>query len=342
LKTVCALLLLGAAARAGEYAGKYKDDPRLTAIRATLPAQLTKARKLVEVRGGVRIELRDLGSTKSGVAARTKQDADGFVIVLHTEPLVLRAHDLNRTLVHELVHCMQKERWGARGEVTVPTWIKEGMAVYLAGQFDARARALAAHVGREAAPADAAARLLNGLDGRHTLLDYAEDAAAFAGVEARHGREKTARFIEALLSGMSPREASVKALGERWQTFVEESGKFAREKIEPLVREGRRELLALRAKVEAREFDAAAELPKAGGVYSRDDLYYRALAARGAGRSLTALEILRRGILGRFPRRTTLLAQAIALEVELLKELNRTEEHAVASRRAKLDLTPYR
>jgi len=338
---VLPLLLLAASALAGGYDGKYKDDPRLASIRARLPSQLAAARRIIEVRDAVRIELRDLGKTKSGVAARTKRDEDGFVIVLHTEPLVLRTHDVEKTLVHELVHCMQKERWGARGEVSMPPWVKEGMAVYLAGQFDSRARTLAAHVGRNPVPVDAVTRLVNGLDGRHTLLDYAEDSAAFAGAESRHGKQKTQRFIDALLAGKTPREAARRALGERWATFEEQSRKCARQRLDPLVRDWREALLALRASVDAERFAAALALPVAEGVYREDDAYYRSRALHGAARSAEALELLRIRVLRGSPRRTTLLAQAVAFEVELLGALKRTKERAAALRASQRDLEPF-
>ena len=341
MRPVALCALLAATAAAGEYAGKYKDDARMAVIRGTLPRELAAARKVIRVRGDVRIELRDLGKARRGIVAKTARDHDGFIIVLYTEPLVLRSHDVAATLRHELVHCLQKERWGARGEVRTPLWIKEGMAVYLSGQLEARERSLAAHVGRERVPTDAVARLVNGLEGRHTLLDYAEDGAVFAGVAQRHGREKAQQFIDRLLDGMTPNEAAARVLGERWAAFEASSRRYARERLGPLVREGRAELLALRAKVEAEEFEAAVASPAARGVYAGDDAYYRARALSGLGRHADALELLREGFLSVTPRASTLLPQAVALEVSLLRALGRKDEHAAAKRNSELDLSPY-
>jgi len=341
LKPAALVLLVATGALAEDYDGKYKADARLAAVRGRLPGMLREARTKIRVDGSVRVELRDLGKTRRGIVAKTVQDADGFVIVLYTEPLVLRMHAVAATLRHELVHCLQKERWGARGEVTTPLWIKEGMAVYLSGQLEVRERALAAHVGREPVPADAVARLVNGLDGRHTLLDYAEDGVAFAGAAKRHGAKKAQQFIDLLLAGVPPREATVRALGERWEAFAASSQKYARARLDPLVREGRPQLLALRAAVEAEDYDTASSLPAATGVYAADDAYYRARALRGLKRPADALKLLRARLLSTTPRTTTLLPLAVALEVELLAELKRSPEHAIALRNSRLDLEPF-
>ncbi|MHC4954183.1 MAG: hypothetical protein ACYTGZ_09850 [Planctomycetota bacterium] len=337
MKALLSLLLVASLAVAEEYKGKYVGDERLKSIREKLPAQLAEARKRIKVKGDVRIELLDLGAAKSGIVARTRREEDGWAINLFTEPLVLRTHDPQVTLMHELVHCMQRERWGARGEVTMPPWVKEGMAVYLAGQFQDRARTLAAHVGREKVPIE----LVNGLEGRHTLLDYAEDGAAFIAVELRHGKKKVAAFNEALLSGRPPAAAAREALGERWSAFEESSRKYARATLGRLVTAGRIAVLDLRAKVDAREFKAALQVPRATGVYAAEDAYFRAQALFGVGREADALAILRDGLLEKPVRNSTLLDQAIVLEIELLKSLKRTDEAAAALSRARLDLEPY-
>ena len=341
MKAATLLLVLASGALAKDYEGKYKGDARLAAIAESLPAALREARKRIRVQGPVRIELRDLGNARRGIVAKTVQDADGFVIVLYTEPLVLQMHECSSTLRHELVHCLQKERWGARGEVTMPLWVKEGMAVYLSGQLESRERALAAHVGRERVPVDAVSRLVNGLGGRHTLLDYAEDGAAFAGVEKRHGKQKAQQWIQELLKGVPPREAAARVLGERWSVFAAASASHARRRLDPLVTKGRQELLALRAKLDAEEFDAALALPVAGGVYAVEDAYYRAAVLHRLRRSADAMELLQNQLLGLTPRTTTILPQAIALEVELLAALGRADQHAAALRRSRLDLEPF-
>ncbi|MHC4941331.1 MAG: hypothetical protein ACYTHK_20580 [Planctomycetota bacterium] len=296
------------------YEGKFVDDPRLAKIREALPGQLAQARTRVGEKEPVRVRLEDRG--KPGPVARTRRDAEGFVIVLYTEPLLLRAHDPVVTLAHELIHVRQKKRWGALRGVTMPPWVVEGMAVYLSGQLESRARVLAAHVGRERAPDDPTVRLVNGLGGRHTLLDYFEDGAAFAAVEKRHGRAKALAFIEALLAGRSPSAAAARVLGERWQTFEQRSRDYAVRVLKPLIERGRPELLALREKGDPK-------LPQAGGVYAIDDVYFRAEGLKVCGRRDEALRLLRAHFLDRTLRESTLLAPALRLEAKLLEELGK-------------------
>lgn len=333
--------LLAGVAQAGEYDGKYKTDPRLAQVRAGLPRSLAAARKRIPYKGAVRVELRDLGSDRSGRIARTRRAEQGCVIVLYTEPLVLRTHDPESTLAHELVHCLQNEKWGARGDVVQPHWVREGMAVYLSGQFDERARALAAHAGREPVPTDAVSRLVNGLGGRHGLRDYAEDGAAFLAVEKRHGREKAQAFVEALLAGDRAAAAVMGVLGERFEVFEAASAAYARRRLTPLVDAGRAPMLLLRRLVAERSYELAIRVPPIGGVYAQDEAFLRATAYAESNRAKEALAILRKGMLDLPVRDSTLLDQGLVLELKLLKSLKRMDALAAAAQRARLDLTAY-
>lgn len=285
-------------------------------------ADLEAARRIVPVDAEVRVEVEKRGDRPAGVVARTKRVEGGYAIVLYEEPLRLRAHDPVSTLAHELVHVRQKDRWGALTEVRMPPWVVEGMAVYLSGQLAARARVLAAHAGREKEPADPLPRLVNGLGGRHGLQDYFEDGAAFAAVDARHGKEKAAAFVEALLSGERPSRA-VRVLGESEEEFAKRSREWAVAYLRPLLKKGRASVLALRAHYEAKEFAAMADVPAAGGVYGVDDAYYRALGLAGIGRAEDALELLRTRFLDARVRSSTLLMPALRLERRLLAAADR-------------------
>jgi len=333
--------MLALGAHAGAYTGKYKSDPRLATVRAALPAKLAAARKRIPYKGAVRVELRDLGSDRSGRIARTRRVEEGCVIVLYTEPLMLRTHDPESTLAHELVHCLQKQRWGARGDVAYPHWVREGMAVYLSGQFDERARALAAHAGREPVPTDAVSRLVNGLGGRHGLQDYAEDGAAFLAVEKRHGREKAREFVEALLAGDRAEAAAMGVLGERFEAFELASAAYARGRLTPLVNAGRAPMLLLRRLIAECSYELAIRVPPIGGVYAQDKAFLRATAYAESSRAKEALAILRKGMIDLPVRNSTLLDQGLVLELKLLRSLKRKDAFTAAAQRARLDLTAY-
>ncbi len=283
------------------YDGKYADDPRLDAIRKELPARAEAARKkledLLQVKvPEVGIRLVDAGDDRSGVFA---ESGDGF-IALKTEYLVLGAFDLDKTLVHEMFHCLQRARLGRRYD-RVPEWVREGAALYLAGQGPERARSLAAIAGK-----DGISKLVNGLGGSHGLLDYYEDAAAFERVGAR-GRD----LVRKLLETDDVAAAVKEVLGEDMATFEAETMRHARAVLEPL-------LAGPHAPVEA--------LRKA-----------QALAAEA--KDAEALEAVR-GFLALYRTEAWLLGDAVRLELELLRRTG-SPDHAEAAKRAAKDLTVF-
>ncbi|MHC4931515.1 MAG: hypothetical protein ACYTGV_04920, partial [Planctomycetota bacterium] len=188
MTALLALVLLAAPG----YDGKYSTDPRLDAVRSGLGARSDAAlarigRVLgIDPPGPYGIRLVDSGRDRSGLWAEVKTERhDGEprqVLWLRTEHLVLGSHDIDKTLAHEFFHCLQRERLGDKDYKRLPVWAREGAAVYVAGQLEERAAALAAHVGADRRIADPLARLVDGLGGRHALEDYAEDASAFEAV----------------------------------------------------------------------------------------------------------------------------------------------------------------
>ena len=283
------------------YDGKYAADPRLAAIRKELPARTEAARKkledLLQVKvPEVEVRLEDAGSDRSGVFA----ESEGRVIVLKTEYLVLGAFDLDRTLVHEMFHCLHRARLGKRYD-RVPEWVREGAALFVAGQGPERARALAAVAGP-----DGMKKLVNGLGGPHGLFDYYEDVAAFERVGAR-GPALVRKLLETEDVAAAVREV----LGEDMATFEALAAKHARGVLEPLLKEPNAPLEALRA----------------------------AQALAGEGKDAEALEAVR-GFLERHRTEAALLGDAVRLEVDLLRRTG-SPDYAEAARRAAKDLTVY-
>jgi len=287
------------------YDGKYVGDPRLDAIRKELPARAEAARKKLEDLLGVKvpeveIRLEDAGDDRSGVFAESD---DGF-IALKTEYLVLGAFDLDKTLVHETFHCLQRKSLGRRYELA-PDWAREGAALYVAGQGAERARALAAIALRDPFVKDPMALLVNGLDGPHRLFDYYEDAAAFERVGARGPA-----LLKKLLETPDVAAAIKEVLGEDMATFDAETAKHAREALKPLLEEG--------------------DAPHAA--------LDRAQALAGGGNDTEALEAVR-DFLARY-RTDPLLGDAVRLEVDLLRRTG-SQEYELAARRAAKDLTVF-
>ena len=325
MRVALGLLMLAAAAAA--YEGKYAGDERLARLLKELPARRKAAeQRLTELLGlkmpNVEIVLEDAGNDTSGAWA----EARGDVLVLKTEYLVLGAHDLDKTLVHELFHCLHRKRLGDDRYFGTPIWAREGAALYVAGEGRERARVLAAHVGRDPLVDDPVARLVDGLESRHTFLDYYEDVAAFESAEERHGRKKTLALVRALLQTERPHLAVRETLGEGFATFSKMTSAYARRVLKPLVSEGRREFLGGR---------------DADGVYAAATALRRARDLQRAGKETDALRVLRERFLKPHRAATTTLAEAIRLEVELLKATG-SDEYELFAARATLDLIPFK
>jgi len=332
-----------------EYRGKYAGGAWYEAIRKRLPKLRAEALERIRKSVGVEvpetflIRLADAGSDRSGNFASTRVEVvEGQprqVLVLYTEYLVLGAFDLESTLTHELYHALQRERLG-EDHFRTPKWVREGTAVYVAGQGPARTRLLAAEVGRHTSCPDPMARLVNGLSGRHTFDDYAEDVGAFEAAEARHGRKKVNRLLRLLLGTPDVAKAIKESLGEDMATFERLGAEHTQKVLTPLVGTGRDGILAAGRHLGAGRPDAAIRaLPEKPGVYAPAVVYMRALAHMNASRPEKTLAIIRGEYYPRHRRFVPLTDNAVLLEVKALKALGHADYKKVAER-ARKDLEP--
>ena len=218
--------------------------------------------------------------------------------------------------------------------------MREGAAVFVAGQGEARTRMLAAEAGRRTNVSDPMARLVNGLGGRHGLDDYAEDVAAFESVAARHGPEKLRAFLLRLLETPDFEKAIREILGEDFATFEGHAMEHARRTLTPLLKKGRTEVLAASRHIGSGHPDQAlAALPEDPGVYAPAVVYMRALAHLNADRPKEALAVIRDEYYPNHRTFTPLTDNATLLEVKSLRALAHPDFSKVADR-ARKDLEP--
>jgi tetratricopeptide (TPR) repeat protein len=332
-----------------DYDGKYVDDPRLAELLEKLPAMRKESLQRIEkflgraVPQTFLIRFEDAGSRRGSFFAETRLEVVNGepveMLILYLEYLMTGAHDLQRTLTHELYHCVQRESLGEE-HFLVPKWAREGTAVYVAGQAEERCRTLAAQLGRYPGTVDPMDKLVNGLAGRHTFDDYGEDVSAFTAVVKRHGQRKLVKLLTLLLDSPDVAAAVKSALGEDMATFERLAGEAARAHLEPLVSTGRAEILEVRKLVGAREYaEALAALPEDPGVYAPVASYYRALCLFETGRQAEALTEIRTVYLTKYRTFSPLLEESIYLELRALKALGKPEFKARVTQ-AKLDLEP--
>jgi tetratricopeptide (TPR) repeat protein len=332
-----------------DYEGKYAGEDWIAVLLGRLPKLRAEALgRIREAVGGkvpetFLIRLADAGASQAGLFASTRVEVVGGeprqVLILFTESLSLGNFDLDSTLTHELYHALQRERLGD-DHYRTPKWVREGSAIFVAGQGPSRIRMIAADVGRRTSYADPMSRLVNGLDGRHTLNDYAEDVGAFLATEARHGPEKTKRLLQCLLETPDVAAAVRKALGEDLATFERLGAEYTRKILAPLLEKGRDAVHAAARHLGAGRPDAALRaLPKDPGAYAPAVVYMRALAHLNANRPEETLRVVREEYYPTHRTFAPLTDNAVLLEVKALKALGH-EDYRKVGLRARMDLEP--
>jgi len=142
--------------------------------------------------------------------------------------------DLSKKVIHEMVHAVMRESMSRAEYLRIPKWVREGTAVYLAGQEEARIRhILSLHA--EGNPFS----VVKDLGARHSSVDYARDALLFHYMVDRHGLDKFKSFMRLLVREKQPPPVAIeKALGISFARFRKEGLAFAIEAVSKLAAQG--------------------------------------------------------------------------------------------------------
>jgi hypothetical protein len=136
---------------------------------------------------------------------------------------------------HELVHAMLTDEIGPDASYSLPVWFHEGIAVYGADQGDNMIRAYLAQN-----PYANETFLLNGLDGPHNALDYAEDYLVFKYIHDTHGVNSLHNFVREVIASKGDIPGSAeKTCFEDWATFQANFKKFSEETLKAIARDNR-------------------------------------------------------------------------------------------------------
>lgn len=234
------------------YAGKYDRDIRLAAAIKSLPEDMETGFRMLEQRLGINLKphtnviflIKDAGSkAKPGLKASTyvvgRDNKPAIVMRFYAEYVVAEPEVYRQTIVHEMKHAGFKGIMGQAYE-DLPTWIKEGLAVWGADDVNTRLQLV---LSNKIAGGKDPLSVLDGIDDPdRDVADYLEDALAFEWLETKKPgnvkafcRQLTSgnpyREIWADLSGMSYAEAMaaanahcrtrmVAALGEAYNELV--------------------------------------------------------------------------------------------------------------------------
>ncbi|MBI3268178.1 MAG: tetratricopeptide repeat protein [Planctomycetes bacterium] len=325
------------------YAGPFKDDPRLKTVLAALPAwkaaALADAARRLGVpappEGAVTLVLRDAAPPPAGgyrmfegAQFRTSGKPPKIVLTLYAEFLINGRFDVPAELAHEAVHAVMRHTL-ATGHDRVPEWVREGLAVHLAGQGEERIDALLTAPDHAESPADA----IRPLAERHGLADYARD---FLFVEHLRRVGRFEAFVRELMAGRGLEQA----LGEPVDTFETAARAFARAEITARAGEAHEAYRAiLRASRDRRWEELAqftAEFPRdrPSTRYAAVVGYFAAKAALFAGKEAEALLSLEAWRATPEAARTWCFDDGLLLAGRALMRERRPDEAAVQFERA--------
>ncbi len=169
-----------------------------------------------------------------------KRDGQEFQLVeFYLEYLENREMRLAEEVLHEMTHAVMREQMDRESYIAIPEWVREGIAVHVAGQAEHLARyVLAKQRG------DDPLVFLDGLEDKEEEYDnYAEYGLAM-GYLAGRGEPALGTFYAALVKERKPwKEALEAASGQTWEEFQAAALAHAREVLAPLAAQGYAELL---------------------------------------------------------------------------------------------------
>ncbi len=198
------------------YAGEYSGDTRFLAMLEEMPLIRAQALARAESRTGLTIEnpegfvlrFKDystasyFGASSQPVRAET---GDVTLVTVSARQLMLGVMDVESSLVHEFIHGAMREKMGLRAYRALPKWIREGAAVWGAGQLREQARNVIAAAYLEKRDPDSVVHELLNL--RQSADDYLSDAILFEYVDSIWGELAVRKIIQAIVSGRGHVEA---------------------------------------------------------------------------------------------------------------------------------------
>lgn len=260
-------LVVGEGGLLAGYEGKYLADPRWRRLIAALPAQVAAGRAALERATGLRfaprpvlIEFVDAGAERSWKAILEVVGVDGtprWRARFASEHAVLDPASFERRLRHELVHALLRDRLGQRS-FELPVWFREGLALQLAGQAEAR---VAHTLSNQVFAGRPLAALADGLerDPQHSFRDYAEDALAVGWLlRARGGAPPLPALLARLVEGASFADALEATLKRPYAALLAEAERRAAAALAAAAGEGAASYLRLKAAAQAAPGDGLA------------------------------------------------------------------------------------
>jgi len=130
--------------------------------------------------------------------------------------------DFDRIFYHEMTHAVLNDAVVSQSHGALPSWVQEGLAVYISGEGKDRVRGLAQHYRKSQAAA--AVR-----DLEDPILDYSRDYLAFRYLYDKHSVNSLQAFVRLIASGKAPIAAIEERTGLSWDTFRQQLKEYSTE-----------------------------------------------------------------------------------------------------------------
>ncbi|MGK5090074.1 hypothetical protein WDW86_21190 [Bdellovibrionota bacterium FG-2] len=237
---------------------------RVQALRAQMSRELPQCIEKLEQRfgkvwentRGLSLDLTDNGSNiNDRASASTLGNAGHIEISFRQQYFTSGSQAFSQTLCHEVVHAYCRNFSSPNNYSKIPTWFREGSAVYLAEQTHAKIlRLLYANL---ETPWDQ----INGLESpRHGFGDYFEDALAFEFLDQKDGA--LTQVIARVLEGSDVFAAIQDSTGVTKTVFLAQAKEYAIRRVKQLASEIPEDLrkAALDTRTSGKRATALAEL----------------------------------------------------------------------------------
>ena len=207
------------------YAGRYKKDPSFLSVFTKLPGMRQRALEKAQEKTGLIIadldsyviRFKDLSNfSPVGASSRSVRSKGGdmFLVTLSTTQLALGEIEVESVLVHEFIHGVMRERMGIGAYLSLPQWIREGIAVWGAGQIKERINNLIFLSLTKGIDFSIVIRDLKALHKR--LDEYLMDALLFEYLSWAHGKGAVRNMLAQIVSGREPYSVFEEITGHNW------------------------------------------------------------------------------------------------------------------------------
>jgi hypothetical protein len=219
------------------YRGKYATDPTIREVVKELEGVRGEALPLVKERltlvpreaSKIVVSIKDVRPARpetitryTGAAFETSGPSaeDGRITTtIHPDYLVSRRFDLRQELAHEMVHAVMHDRMAEGDYRGLPKWVREGLAVWCAGQVEERFVSVLVSEKAFREPE----RVFPGLDREEPGFDrYGEYGMAIMHLSARYGTNAPGKFAGLVIRGLATAGAIREVAGMELPDFVNE------------------------------------------------------------------------------------------------------------------------